>query len=331
MPYAITDLDGESVEADIIIDTKEQESSFFYKRLIQMLEIEKITFKRHNLTSGDYFVNRGRTLKIEMKSVGDLINAFTGKMQKHGDRLSNQLTDLKIDTFDLQSLTDLANKAIDFLNPSDIGIKLSAELMADIIGLVGMQDYDSACFLIRGGSSVRINYSINISQVEEIVRGKSVLKKELKNDYDFQYEDDKGIIRHANIHPNAWIGIKRKIQHFVPIVETANVDATISWIISQVKSQKKLESEIKKGVNPALQKLRETHRDISDSEIILGIFQGFPGVGTVTSQKTALKYKTLRKFFAGVKTLEDLKECGMNEPTSKNVLRLLDYEYKPDV
>jgi len=325
MPYVINEIDGDLVECDIIEDTREQKNAFFVKRLHEIAKIEKIKIVRHPLKSGDYFINRGRGLNIEMKSVTDLIGSYTGKNYKHGSRLDNELSGMNNPTLRSRILSDLANKIINEMNPDDYSVDISSQFIEDILDFVGAYDSVSSCLIIRGGLSVNIDYDINIETRQKEKRGKLVNEHYTDHLYHFKYKDDKGKYRTSNLHPNSWYSIKRKIQHFVPVIETSSVDSTISWMISQVKAQKRIEAKLKKGVDPTIGILRSVRKNATDREIVHGIVQGFLGVGDVNSQAIFKNYSSLRDFFLNVKTIYDLKNCGFNDPTAKNTLRLMDY------
>lgn len=291
--YVLDEIDGDSdVKYDLIIDTREK--SVFLQKLIVVLQYNKFTYRIKKLSGGDYFVNRGLGSLMEMKSIGDLLNTSFHDSRKDGNALSSEL----------ENMTD------------------------DTIFSCGGKNIEK-CVVCRNMNTLKIDMELCEEEEKKVVKGKEKIVKKMTENYVVKYKDDNGSERRSSMHPNAFIGILKRIQFKTKFYGMFGDDHTISWIISQIRSQIKIEKEIQNGMF-GLKSMKTVRRDAEDDEIQRSIITGFRDVGDVGSDKLLEYFGSVNNVFSNClpENKDVFTKLLRNSKASDDMIRIANLKYE---
>jgi len=295
--YPLTSINNiTDIEYDVLIDTREQierssEQEKFTTELMEYFDQMGITYKRVFLPMGDYIINRGKGMVIEMKSIPDLISSMTGKEEVGGKRLTLQLQKFK---------------NYDILPKSFLRI-----------------------FLVRGGLNLQVTTDVKFEKKQ--LKTKTKLLR--KHNYTFKYATNfKNVSwKKARCHPNAFVGFINKIERNAKYIPTGDRSHTFDWFRLQLDKAREYEKFVHKQNNgEELIKrgsMRTVKRNMSDTDKIHSVLEGFIKVGPVYTVNAMKIYKNLRNLFTNVTEDDLVNKCGWNRLVSIEFIRLLDNNY----
>lgn len=294
--YPIDNIDGDTdVNYDVLIDTREQlgrndEDRKFTDELMKYFDQMGITYRRIHLPVGDYIINRGNGVVVEMKSVPDLVASITGKDEVGGKRLMLQLKK--------------------FSDPN-----ILPESFIKV-------------FLVRGALNMRLTTDVTIRNLDngKIKREHKYTFKHGKIGSKGTLEWNSVRI-HPNTFIGIINSIEN-VAKFIPTGDWPHTFDWFRVQIDRMRDyEKKVFNEERGEDTIKRQSIRSVKSTMSDVDKIHSVLEGFVKVGPVYTARAMKKYGTLRNLFKNATEESLVNECGWNRPTAKEFIRILNAQY----